>query len=71
MDSVELNLVLSDIEGEYVFQIADVILMTLNKNDISDDAIDNLYDGMAKAFGLGLHFGLESAKSGSTGFSVK
>lgn len=71
MESVGLNLTLSDIDGEYVFKIADTVLLTLNKNDISGDAIDNLYEGMVKAFGLGLHFGQESVKSGSTGFSVK
>ena len=71
MISVDLNLTLNDIDGEYVFKIADTILLALNKNDISVDAIDHLYDGMVRAFGLGLHLGQEALRSGSTGFSVE
>lgn len=36
MDTVDLNLTLSSIDGNYLFKIADTTLLVLNKDDISE-----------------------------------
>ncbi|ROQ23350.1 hypothetical protein [Gallaecimonas pentaromativorans] len=71
MSQVDLKLELHELDDSYEFRLIDTLLLAVSKDEVTDELLDQVYDGLVKAFGLGIYLGQESVKNGSTGFSVK
>ncbi|BDY05972.1 hypothetical protein [Ferrimonas sp. YFM] len=71
MASTDLQLTLNFENGQYSIDFDGTCVFAISSSSVTEEQINNIYEGMVRSFGLGLQIGVEAHKAGATGCTVK